>query len=129
MRESHMLWQFMRVRGTRARIGLLGAGLLLADTPGRRGQEDQQKGIDQDNYNIKQSIEFGGRFTSIGGDPQAYDTFVNLQQGPRLLGFTTEINSVNHHDSLFDRLYLSSFGYGGDPHEGSRLPLSKNRRY
>ena len=129
MRESHMLWQFARVKGNRARIVLLGAGLLLAATPGLRGQDDQQKGIDQGNYNIKQSIEFGGRFTSIGGDPQAYDTFVNLQQGPRLLGFTTEINSLDHHDSLFDRLYLSNFGYGGDPNNVSRLRISKNRWY
>src|ERR1700752_3267011 len=80
-------------------------------------QVDEQKGIDQGNYNIKQSIEFGGRFTSISGDQQAYDTFVNLQQGPRLLGFTTEMNSLNHHDTLFDRLYFSNFGYGGDPND------------
>src|SRR5882757_2704023 len=41
-------------------------------------QEESQAGIDQGNYNIKQSNEFGVRFTSIGGDQQTYDTFVNL---------------------------------------------------
>jgi hypothetical protein len=92
-------------------------------------QEDEQKGIEQGNYNIKQSIEFGGRFASIGGDTQTYDTFVNLQQGPRLLGFTTEMNSLNHHGSLFDRLYFSNFGYGGDPNDVSRLRISKNKWY
>jgi hypothetical protein len=92
-------------------------------------QYDEQKGVDQGNYNIKQSIEFGGRFTSVGGDAQTYDTFVNLQQGARLLGFTLEMQSLNHHDALFDRLYFSNFGYGGDPNEASRLRISKNRWY
>ena len=92
-------------------------------------QEDEQKGVEQGNYNIKQSVEFGGRFASIGGDTQTYDTFVNLQQGPRLLGFSTEMNSLNHHGSLFDRLYFSNFGYGGDPNDVSRLRISKNKWY
>ena len=82
-----------------------------------RAQDEEQKGVDQGNYNIKQSIEFGGRFTSIGGDTQTYDTFVNLQQGPRLLGFTTEMQSLDHHNTFFDKLYFSNFGYGGDPNE------------
>jgi hypothetical protein len=94
-----------------------------------RAQDDEQKGIDQGNYNIKQSIEFGGRFTSIGGDTPTYDTFVNLQQGARLLGFTVEMDSLNHHGEPFDRLYFSNFGYGGDPNDVSRLRVSKNKWY
>src|SRR5580704_9237131 len=112
-------------------IGLLSIALYLVAGPVLHAQQadEEQKGIDQGNYNIKQSIEFGGRFTSISGDQQAYDTFVNLQQGPRLLGFTTEMNSLNHHGTLFDRLYFSNFGYGGDPVDVSRLRISKNRWY
>ena len=112
-------------------IGLLSMALYLMGTPVARAQQDldEQKGLDQGNYNIKQSIEFGGRFTSISGDQQAYDTFVNLQQGPRLLGFTLEMNSLNHHDTLFDRLYFSNFGYGGDPVDLSRLRMAKNKWY
>jgi len=97
--------------------------------PGRAQQLEEVKGIDQGNYNIKQSIEFGGRFTSISGDPQAYDTFVNLQQGARLLGFTMEMNSLDHHDTWFDRFYFSTFGYGGDPNQVSWLRMSKNNWY
>src|SRR6266852_4972787 len=110
---------------------LLMTAILLVFLPpaARAQQEEEQKGIDQGNYNIKQSIEFGGRFTSISGDQQAYDTFVNLQEGPRLLGFTTEMNSLNHHGTLFDRLYFSNFGYGGDPIDVSRLRISKNSWY
>lgn len=109
---------------------LLGLALLLAVTPWARAQqEEEQKGLDQGNYNIKQSIEFGGRFSNISGDQQSYDTFVNLQQGARLLGFTTEMRSLDHHATLFDSFYFSNFGYGGDPNQVSRLRMSKNRWY
>ncbi|HXN51505.1 MAG TPA: hypothetical protein VN943_06170 [Candidatus Acidoferrum sp.] len=95
----------------------------------RAQQQEEQKGLDQGNYNIKQSIEFGGRLTSISGNEDVYDTFVNLQQGARLLGFTTEMRSLDHHATVFDRLYFSNFGYGGDPNEVSRLRISKNKVY
>jgi hypothetical protein len=97
--------------------------------PAMSQQTEEQKGIDQGNYNIKQSIEFGGRITSITGDLQAYDTMVNLQEGPRLLNFTTEMRSLDHHATFFDRLYFSNFGYGGDPNVVSILRVSKNKWY
>src|SRR5271165_1939117 len=107
---------------------LLGIGNILV--PGIRAQQaDEQTGIDQGNYNIKQSIEFGYRFTSVNGSEETYDSMVNLQQGPRLLGFTTEIRSLDHHDNFFDRLYLSNFGYGGDPNNVPQLRISKNKWY
>jgi hypothetical protein len=104
--------------------------LVLACLSSARAQDqDEQKGIDQGNYNITQSIEFGGRFVSITSDQTAYDTFVNLQPGPRLLGFTTEMRSLDHHGTMFDRLYFNNFGYGGDPNDVSRLRISKNNWY
>ena len=92
-------------------------------------QPEEQKGIDQGNYNIKQSIEFGGRLTSVTGNEQTYDTMVNLQQGPRLLNFTTEMRSLDHRGTFFDRLYFNNFGYGGDPNVVSLLRISKNKWY
>jgi hypothetical protein len=92
-------------------------------------QVDEQKGIDQGNYNIKQSIEFGFRFSNVVGNAQTYDTFVNLQQGPRLLDFSTDMNSLDHHGTLFDHFFLSNFGYGGDPNNVSQLRISKNKWY
>src|SRR5580693_5997150 len=111
--------------------GLLLIGALLSCGALRTGaqQDENQKGIDQGNYNVKQSIEFGGRFTSISGNTQTYDTFVNLRQGARLLGFNTEMNSLDHHGTLFDRFSFSNFGYGGDPNLVSRLRVSKNTWY
>ena len=113
-----------------SRAILVAAALFIFLLPAARAQqEEEQKGIEQGNYNIKQSIEFGGRFTSVSGDFQVYDTFVNLQQGPRLLGFTTEMRSLDHHATVFDRLYFNNFGYGGDPNTVSRLRVSKNKSY
>jgi hypothetical protein len=104
---SHSRWPATPVRV------LWAVALLFAWLPDARAQQnDEQQGVEQGNYNIKQSVEFGVRLVSITGDQNAYDTFVNLQQGPRLLGFTTEMRSLDHHGTLFDRLYFSNFGYG-----------------
>src|ERR1051326_1242799 len=103
--------------------------LMVAPSVRAQQSDEEQKGLGQGNYNIKQSIEFGGRVTSISGDEQAYNTFVNLHEGPRLLGFTTEMQSLSHHGTLFDRLYFSNFGYGGDPNDVSRLRINKMKWY
>ena len=91
--------------------------------------QDTDQGREIGNYNVKQSVELGYRFTDFGGNLNVYDTFVNLQQGPRLLGFSTEMHSLNKTGSLFDRLYFDNFGYGGDPNDASRLTISKNKMY
>jgi hypothetical protein len=86
-------------------------------------QADEQTGIDQGNYNTKQSIEFGYRFTNVKGSQATSDTMVNLQQGPKLLGFTTEFRSLDHRATFFDNLYLS------DPNDVSQIRISKNHCY
>ena len=91
--------------------------------------QDELAGIEQGNYNIKQSIDFGYRFVDNVGDLNTYNTFVNLQQGPRLLDFSTEMRSLDHQGTAFDRLYFMNFGYGGDPQNVSRLRIEKNRWY
>ena len=118
--------------GLREYKGLLGLlaviGLLLAPEAEAQ-QTNEEKGIEQGNYNIKQSIEFGGRITSISGDLQTYDTMVNLQDGPRLLNFTAEMRSLDHHGTFFDKFFFSNSGYGGDPNVVSVLRVSKNKWY
>ena len=92
-------------------------------------QDGEQQGKESGNYNIKQSVEFGYRFSDFTGNQATYSTFVNLQQGPRLLDFTTEMRSLNHQGTLFDRLYFINFGYGGDPNNVSRVRAQKIRAY
>jgi hypothetical protein len=54
---------------------------------------------------------------------------VNLQDGPRLLNFTTEMRSLDNRGTFFDRFYFSNFGYGGDPNVVTVLRVSKNKWY
>ena len=112
-----------------ASIFLFGAALLLLSAKCCSAQQTDPEGVEQGNYNIKHSVEFGYRFTDVTGSQATYDTFVNLQQGPRLLDFTTEMRSLNHEGVFFDRLFFSNFGYGGDPQNVSRLNISKNKWY
>ena len=123
LRSRHGFNELTTLASSCVLVALLFAPAICAHQP------EEEKGIDQGNYNIKQSIEFGGRFTNIVGDQQAYDTMVNLQQGPRLLNFTTEMRSLDQRATFFDRLYFSNFGYGGDPNVVSVLRISKNKWY
>ena len=113
----------MDIRGRSGPVAFLGGNAARAQ------QAAEGEGIDSGNYNIKQSVEFGYRFTDFTGNQGTYDTFVNLQQGPRLLDMTLEMRSLNHQGAMFDRLYLSNFGYGGDPNNVSRLRIGKNKWY
>lgn len=87
------------------------------------------KGIDVGNYNLHQSIELGYRYTNLTGNQDNYDTLVNLHQGPRLLNYSMDAGSLNHHGALFDTLSFYMFGLGGDPNNVATLRASKNRWY
>src|SRR5262249_2704912 len=88
-----------------------------------------QEGTNKGNYNIKQSVEFGYRWVSNSGDQNTYDTMINLRQGFRLLDFSTEMTSLDHHGTFFDRLFFYNLGYGGDPQNASRLQIAKHAWY
>ncbi len=81
------------------------------------------------NYTVRQSFEFGGRITETSGNQQMYDTLVNLQSGPRLLWQELSMRSIKRDGSLFDNLYLSMFGLGGDPNDVVRLRIEKSKWY
>jgi hypothetical protein len=130
MGKRKQLMRKFTVAGSKRVVALLAVVLALVPwNQTRAQQETEQAGIEQGNYNIRQSIEFGYRFTNTNGNEDAYNTFVNLQQGARLLDFSTEMRSIDHRGVLFDRLYFSNFGYGGDPNDVSRLRISKNKWY
>lgn len=106
-----------------ALLALLPA-LAAAQTP-----SSTPEGLENGNYNYQGSVEFGYRFVNTNGSEGVYDTFVNQQQGPRLLDQTLSMRSLNHTGVLFDNLFLSSFGWGGDPENATRLRISKNKWY
>jgi len=53
--------------------------LFVGVTAGWSQQAAEGEGIDSGNYNIRQSFEFGYRFTDFTGSQATDGTFVNLQ--------------------------------------------------
>jgi hypothetical protein len=86
-------------------------------------------GMTRGGYQIHSSIELGYRTNDVSGSGDMYDTLVNLQTGPRILDQTLTMQSVDHQGLLFDDLYLSSFGWGGDPNNALRLRADKSKWY
>jgi hypothetical protein len=91
--------------------------------------QETSEGVKAGNYNLKQSIEIGYRWTDFAGNQDVFDTFLNLHQGPRLVGQTLEMRPLTRGVGLFDNFYLTSFGYGGDPNNFSMLRVSKDKWY
>lgn len=110
-------------------LALLVPSLAMGQSEAAQEDDSASNGRVWGNYTVRQSIELGGRITGSSGNQQMYDTLVNLQSGPRLLGQELSMQSINHTGSLFDNLYLSSFGVGGDPNDMVRLRVEKNKWY
>jgi hypothetical protein len=81
-------------------------------------------------YAIHQSVDFGGRMAGIAGSGAMYDTLVNLQSGPRMLGETFDLHALpGKKHTLVDSLSAIGSGFGGDPNSFSRLNFSKGKVY
>lgn len=102
---------------------------LLSSAMARAQNAPMPEGVDNGNYHYQGSLEFGYRFVDVTGSNAVYDTFVDDRQGPRLLEQTLNMRSLNHQGLLFDTLNLSSFGWGGEAENASRLRISKNKWY
>ncbi|MGA7461138.1 MAG: hypothetical protein WBW69_12990, partial [Candidatus Korobacteraceae bacterium] len=79
-------------------------------------------------FQVTQSIELGGRISSVSGSQPMYDTLVNDQSGLRILEQSLTMRSLTHQD-VFDTLTLNSFGWGGDPEQAARVRVAKYRWY
>ncbi len=120
-----------RSRSRNRKHAILVALLMLAASQFALGQGDDEAspGRVWGDYAVNQSVEFGGRVADVNGNQQLYGTLVNLKSGPRLFGEELSMRSNTHMGGLFDNLYLSSFGFGGDPNDIGRLRLEKNKWY
>jgi len=104
--------------------------LALVAAPRALAQDDQdQHGHVWGDYTVNQFIEIGGHIADIQGSRQMYSTFVNVDSGFRLLQQELSMQSNRHEGLLFDNLYLSSYGFGGDPENVARLRISKMKWY
>src|SRR5690348_13475088 len=111
-------------------IVVLLPSLVAAQTSSSAGTASPEpEGKELGGYQVQQSIEFGYRFTDVVGSDELYKTFINQDQGPRLLEQTLNLRALNHAGVIFDRLSASSFGWGGDPENAARLSASKDNWY
>lgn len=84
----------------------------------------------QDGYDIHQTVDLGGHMSGVSGSGSMYDTLVNIQSGPRVLGETFTMHAApGTKHPLLDSLTAFSTGFGGDPNEFSKLDFSKGKLY
>jgi hypothetical protein len=81
-------------------------------------------------YTSHQTVDVGGHIADIKGSGAMYDTLVNQQSGPRLMGGTFELRALptNKHTQI-DLLHAIANGFGGDPYNFAKLDFSKGKIY
>ena len=83
-----------------------------------------------DGYTLHESIDLGGHVANIDGSGAMYDTLVNQQSGPRIMGETFELRALpNTKNTLVDYLKAFTTGLGGDPYNVAKLDFSKGKLY
>ena len=102
-----------------------------AQTPGSGTGQAQAapEVVERGGYVIHQSVEIGYRVSDQTGSEQMYNSLVNLRTGPRFLEQSLSMQSQTHDSGPFDNLFIESFGWGGDPNNGLRARVDKNRWY
>jgi hypothetical protein len=84
----------------------------------------------ENGYVVRQSVDLGGHLVGISGSGAMYDTLVNIQSGPRVLGQTLSLHAVEGtKHTLMDSLTAFSNGFGGDPINFAKLGFSKGKLY
>jgi hypothetical protein len=109
---------------------LMMTGIAVAQNPTAPIPTPESKMSIPAGYSAHQSVDLGGRISSLKGSQAMYDTLVNLQSGPRVLGETFELHALpgSKHD-LVDSLHAFGSGFGGDPNNFAKLTFSKGKAY
>jgi hypothetical protein len=102
------------------------AGLAVAQAPA----PDAQPVTAPNGYTVHQTVDLGGHIVSLNGSGAMYDTLVNEQSGPRVLGETFEMRALpGAQHTLFDSLSAAGAGFGGDPYSFARMGFHKGNLY
>ena len=113
-------------------ILLMTAGIAVAQnpTPATPSPTPEAQIAAPNGYTIHQSVDLGGRITGVAGSGAMYDTLVNMQSGPRVLGETFEMRALpGKKNTLIDSLSAIGSGFGGDPNSFTKLDASKGKIY
>jgi hypothetical protein len=71
----------------------------------------------------------GYRFVDTNGTVERYKQDINLDDGLRLFNFNLQITPNDTFKSLFDRIDINMYNFGGDPYETFRLAIQKSGKY
>jgi hypothetical protein len=113
------------VGGMAAAILGLTAGTAVAQVPIFVSNQTPPEG-----YALHESIDLGGHVANVDGSGAMYDTLVNQQSGPRILGETYELRALpGTKNTLVDHLKAFASGFGGDPNNVAKLDFSKGKLY
>ena len=106
----------------------LTAGAQTAGSDSSQGQA-QPEVLERGGYVIHQAVEIGYRASDVTGSEQIYNSLVDLRSGPRFLEQSLSMQSQTHEGLFFDNLFINSLGWGGDPNNGLRARVDKNKWY
>ncbi|MFZ1085484.1 MAG: hypothetical protein WAN35_11000 [Terracidiphilus sp.] len=104
---------------------LMAKGIAAAQLPAPGAKMDVPDG-----YKAHQTVDIGGHVVGLSGSGAMYDTLVNTQSGPRVLGESFELRALpgNTH-SVVDSLHAFGNGFGGDPNSFAKLTFEKGKLY
>lgn len=80
-------------------------------------------------YKIRSSIEFGVRGIAIEGNADIYRSDLNYTPGFRIFDSSLMMQSTENNGLAFDKLLVSSFGWGQDPNRYLRVNAEKTKAY
>ena len=133
-RHPNRLLSAARMQRAAAGIGVaalvLTTGIAVAQTPATPLPTPETQVSAPNGYTIHQTVDLGGRITNANGSGAMYDTLVNLQSGPRVLGETFEMRAIpGTKSTLVDTINAIGSGFGGDPYNFTKLDASKGKVY
>jgi hypothetical protein len=112
--------------------GSLGVAILLVMT-GAAAAQTATPGAQMSvpsGYSSHETVDVGGHITGLTGSGAMYDTLVNMQSGPRVLGESFEMRALpGQKHTLVDSLNAIGSGFGGDPNSFARLNFYKGKVY
>ena len=126
----HPTEQYSRAAISRLAESIGFAILLLTTSAALAQTQPAPAEATQDGYTIHQTADLGGHMVGLTGSGSMYDTLVNIQSGPRVLGETFTMRAVEGtKHPLLDSLSAFSSGFGGDPNNFAKLDFSKGKLY
>ncbi|MGA8108457.1 MAG: hypothetical protein WB974_03430, partial [Acidobacteriaceae bacterium] len=127
--EGHSRAWVRRIAGSTGVAALMMAtGLAFAQTPAPAAPDTQP--VAPNGYSIHESVDLGGHIVGLSGSGAMYDTMVNQESGPRVLGETFQLRALpGTRNTIVDSLTAFGSGFGGDPYDFAKIDFYKGKLY